>query len=506
MLKTISPSNGHSFDVDPAELADTFLTLAQNVHTRKRYPSRIGGRRTAYTSSTAAAIHLLSFNLAGFDWWLKVFTGGVVKAMETANEYVITPVSFGSNLNPVEISSCLLNGIPCLTNNVSAPWYWDGNSAHLLLALPNWPASTVCAAMAAFRFHLFALNIAAAAGASSNMVKWSDAAGVNTVPATWVPAAGNEAGSVILADTPGACITALGLSQQLAVYKQQSIFALEYVGQPNIFSQRTVVRSAGALGSHCVQEITAGGQLAHLVLGLDDVFIYDGTAATSIATDAIKIYLANSVDDTNGGNSYIVRLPQRRETWICVPEKGNQFANIAHIWDEARNTWVTRDLNQTRYSAVGIVTDVTASDIWDADAAAWDTDSAAWDEAAKRPRMLTSEAANYFVEDTSDAVVLTSRLQKLDMAFDDDTQIKMARRVWLRGTGDLASMQLRMGFRNSPDAAITWNNFVPVASPVGEGTAYEVVGRYISIEITHLGSLPWTIDRIVIDAVYVGPY
>lgn len=509
MLKTLSPSNGHALDIDPAELADTFLSLAQNVHTRKRFPSRIDGRRQAYGGipATVAAFHLLPLRFGGFDWWMQFFSS-TVEAMQTTLKFGITPAGITAVTSPFEWNTTLLNGIPVATNGKNNPYTWNGSGASAMTAIPGWPAvTTICHAIAAFRFHLFAMNIDAAAGTSDNLVMWSAAAAANTLPATWTPAAGNEAGSALLAETPGRCICGVPLQQQLAVYKPQSIYAMEYIGQPNIFNARAVIRSIGALGPKCVLEVAAKtGTAQHLVLGNDDVILYDGVNAVSIASDRIKLYLGNSIDDTNAQNAFIVRDPNKRETWVCVPEKGNTFANVAHVYDEQRNTWVTRDMNAVRHSALGIVTDTTASQNWDADAAAWDSDNTIWNEQAAggKTRIMSSEAGGYFLEDTNDLVTVQSRLARYDISFDDDTQRKVTKRVWIRGTGAISGLQVRLGARESPDDTITWGTFVTVVP--GEGNPYEVEGRYISVEVSHLGTAIYTVNRIIIEADYVGAY
>lgn len=507
MLKTFSPSNGHSLDIDPAELADNFLSLAQNVHTRKRFPSRINGRRQAYTTAAAGALHLLGLRLNSFDWWMQ-FNGATVKASETTNNFDITPAVITAITNPFEWSTALLNGIPVACNGKNNPYTWNGSGASIMVPLTGWPApTTIPHAVATFRFHIFAMNIDSAGGTSDNLVMWSDAAATNTLPGTWVAAAGNEAGSTLIADTPGRCICGLPLAQQLAIYKPQSIYAVEYVGQPRIFSQRAVIRSIGALGPKCVQEISGTSGTRHLVMGNDDIVIYDGMQAVSIAADRIKLYLANSIDGANSQNSFIVRDPNKRETWFCVPETGNQFANIAHVYDESRNTWVTRDLNSVRHAAVSVVSDLSAATNWDADAATWDSDNTIWNDQPlnSKVRILSSEGGGYFLEDTSDLVVLQSRIARYDISFDDDTQRKVTSRILVRGTGaGIANLQVRLGARESPDDAIQWGAFTPLVP--GEGVPYEVEGRYISFEISHLGSDPYTINRIVIDARYTGKY
>lgn len=509
MKKTLRPSAGHILDIDSLEIADQFLTAARNVNTRKGFPSRIGGRRVAYPVVSGGApndpYHLLNLDLNTFNWWMH-FGVSTIWGVEGTNFFDISIPAQNAITNPSEWDSTLLNGIPVFTNGKNLLSYWAGNGGVPAASVPGWPVGTVCRAVVAFRFHIFALNIDGPSGEFTNQIMWSDAADPGALPASWTPGAGNEAGSAILADTPGACITGKPLGQQLPIYKPTSIYMVEYAGQPpdNIFVVRPALRTQGCLGPHSVLEITVDRTPCHAVIGQDDVMLFDGIGARSIAENRIKRFLANSIDETNAQNAFLIRDANKKELWVCVPEAGSQFATVAHIWDQSRDTWVTRDLNSVRYGATGFVTDSTVSDVWNADANPWDGDVSSWDQGdvAAIEHVVNAEASKIYVEDTTDLVSMTATIARYDMNFDDDNQRKVTTRVTIEGSGsDLINLQFRLGARESTDASITWGAFVPRQAG---GTPYEVEGRFISIEITRTGTLDWTVSRIIIEAENTG--
>lgn len=506
MKKILRPVGGHILDIEPAELSDNVLSLANNVHMRRGFPSRIRGRRSIYTAFPTIPYHLLNFDLNDFNWWL-LFGASNIFAVETNNSYDVSIASQIAITDPYQWSSTLLNGIPCFTNGVNAPHYWTGDPLDDAIALPNFPATTLCKFIVAFRFHLFALDIDSPSGVFNNLILWSDATEPGAVPATWTPAADNEAGSAFLADTPGRCVSGVPLGTQLMIYKPTSFHAVEYAGQSpdNIFTVRPVVRSTGLISPHALK--TIGVQQA--VVGNEDVVLTDGINVRSIADNRIKQTLRNSIDETNSQNVFTIYDDHARELWVCVPEPGNQFATVAHIWDERRDNWVSRDLNAVKYGTTGYVTDTAQSQVWDDDSQVWDDDLSVWNETQQggAQKIVLAENAALFVEDVPETNLVDAVLQRLDITFDDDQQRKVTSRVTIEGKGTgLSTLFVRLGSRNSTDdgSGVVWG---PYVQRKVEGNEYEVTGRYIAVEVSNNTSAePWTVTRITIEAEYDGEF
>lgn len=503
MKATLRPLGGHILDIDPSELSSQVLSLARNVHMRKGFPSRIRGHRAAYSGVPISPVHMLNFSRNGFNWWL-FFGANQIYAAETTNEYDVSIAGQGNTPDTYEWSSTLLNGIPAFTNGLNAPHYWTGNSADDALPLPGWPANTTCKFIVAFRFHIFALNIDKPEGVFDNLIMWSEATEPGAIPQSWTPLASNEAGSAFCADTEGACVAGSPLGTQLMIYKPSSIYAVEYAGQQpdNIFTVRPINRSVGLIAPHALKTVGT----SQIVVGNDDVIQTDGVNVRSIADNRVKRYLSNSIDETNARNVFTVYDHNARELWVCVPETGNQFATVAHIWDERRDNWVTRDLAAAKYAAVGYVNDNVQSQVWDDDSGVWDDDQSTWNEAQQGGRqhvLLSSD--DLYVVDVPDITAVNATLQRLDLTFDDADQIKVTSRVYIEGTGfGLPALRFRLGARNSTDESIVWGAY---AQRGAGGREYEVSGRFISIEITNdNGTEDWTVNKIAIEAEYDGAF
>lgn len=505
MKATLRPFGGHILDIEAAELSNNVLSLAKNVNMRKGFPSRNRGRRSTYNPPLPTdPYHLLNFSLNDFNWWL-VFGASNIYALETSNEYDVSFAGQSAITNPYEWSSTLLNGIPCFTNGKNAPRYWTGDSADDALALPGFPASTTCKFIVAFRFHLFALNIDNPSGTFDNLILWSEATEPGAVPQTWAPAADNEAGSAFLADTEGRAISGHPLGTQLMIYKPASFYAIEYVGQQpdQIFVVRPVVRSTGLLSPHALK--TIGQQQA--VVGNEDVVLTDGLNTRSIADNKIKQFLRSSIDETNAQNVFTIWDKNAKELWVCVPESGNQFANVAHIWDMTRDNWVSKDLFATKYGTTGQVTDTSPSQTWASDSNSWDSDLSAWNETqlGVTEKVVLAESNAMFVEDVPETTLFNAMLQRFDLVFDDPELVKVTNRVHIEGSGTgLTTLQFRLGARDSTSDGIVWG---PYAARESDGAPYEVTGKFISIEISNsTSSNPWTVTKITIEAEYDGSF
>lgn len=507
--KTLRPLGGHILDIDSSEIGEQFLSTARNVNTRKGFPSRRKGRRVIYPVVSGHApnhpLHLLNLQLNTFNWWMLPGLTNIF-AVEGSNSYDISLPGQSPVTDTFEWSSTLLNGLPVFSNGKNVLFSWAGSGGAPCFAIPGFPVGTSVKSVIAFRFHLFGLNVDGPGGTFTNQIIWSDAAAPGALPATWTPGVGNEAGSAILADTQGRCIVGRPLGAQLWIYKPQSTYPLQYSGQQpdRIFTVGQANRSLGTIGPHCV--IDYGDK--HLVVGNDDICLFDGINARSIAVNRIKNYLANSIDEAYAQNSFVVRDFNRRETWVCVPETGSRFATVAHIWDEARDTWSTVDLNAVRYGTTGYVTDTAVSSVWDAQAMPWDSVSKAWNASSDSSvaHVVLTEDETMYLEDTNDSVSVTALIAKNDLSFDDDSQQKIIQNVTVRGTGlGFANLEFRLGARDSTEASVTWQAWQPLRSD-GQLTIPEICGRYISIEIRATSTEIWTINKIIIGYKYNGAY
>lgn len=108
---------------------------------------------------------------------------------------------------------------------------------------------------------------------------------------TWTPSAGvNQAAFGYLLDTPGDIRAAKRIGKDIAVYKERSLYLGRYVGPPVIWQWDLVAANAGAVS----QESVIDTGTAHLFIGRDDFWLFDGSRPRPIGAPVKEWFFANS--------------------------------------------------------------------------------------------------------------------------------------------------------------------------------------------------------------------
>ena len=206
-----------------------------------------------------------------------------------------------------------------LTNFFDDPQEWPLSSgiasvSNKMQDLSNWPASTECKSLRSFRSFLIALNIKSSSVPYTRVVKWSTEAAIQTVPSSWNENdATVDAGEYSLEDTKGAILDGLPFQDSFMIYKEDSTYAMTYVGTPFIFSFRQLSPTIGALSKNCVAEYDGG----HFILGNGDIYINDGQRLKSILPHKMRDYLFSYIDGDKFDRSFVVADYGRTEMLAC---------------------------------------------------------------------------------------------------------------------------------------------------------------------------------------------
>lgn len=493
-LARIRPTRGINYDTPTHEVRVDEYTRGQNVHMRKGFAERIGGSRAVYGTLSTNIQRLMNARLGSTNWWLYWGLNSVY-AKETSNDYDLTPGGgLQSITNPWEIRPVVLNGVPVFTNGLDLPQYWDGNPANNFADVPNFPAGTICKSMAAYKYHLFALDIDGPGGTFADQILWSNAAEPGAIPDTWTAAATNQAGDAILGDTPGPCMCAVPLRGSLIVYKRSSMYSVDYVGGGDVFAiSPPLFSSSGALTRHSVVDIN--GQ--HFVVSDGDVLLTDGTNRRSVANGRMRDALFSQLDQDYYENLYCIFHRAKNEVWVCFPEAGNQYPTKAFVYDVHNDAFGERDLESGHtHAAIGLVNDTAVSDVWDDDSDTWDSDTSKWNDvnySFATESLVTAAGTAMTMHDTDDNQSPAASVGKYDMTLGNPERVKLVRRVHLRLSSGFGTVYVRVGARMTTQGAISWETERALTEPADYVNCLRK-GKYISVEVRSEDSNIWQLS------------
>lgn len=495
-LAQLRPTKGFISDTPAHEVGPEFYTLMSNVLVRGGFAQRLPAARSAYGTALGVAapgqlMHAINCEYSGTNYWLLFEDDGTAWAIEGSNATQIDALLLAAVGDPVDFSSCLLNGVPVISNGADEPVYWGGVN---LASLTDWTATESCQFIAAFQYHLFALDISGPGGTFRSKLKWSDAAEPGTIPDSWTPAADNEAGDVELSDSPGELLCAYPLRDSLIIYKRSAMYQAKYVGGTNVFNFRKLQSTSGALTRRSVCDVNG----KHLVVTDGDIVLTDGSSRRSLGEARVKDWLFNQLDQTNYPNLFCSFNRAQGEVIIGFPSAGNEFCDTALVYSLELDSFGVRELNQVVQAPVGYVNDTTDSNTWADRTETWAAAMGAWggsSVSSARESLVLIRANEMLQQDVSEAETLTAYLGKYSMPLGDAARVKFLRRIHVRARADYGALYVRAGSQMEPNDTITWSDEVTITDPEQVVNCF-AQGRYISVEVRSAGSNVWKITGL----------
>lgn len=157
--------------------------------------------------------------------------------------------------------------------------------------------------------------------------------------ANWTPAIATQAANGRLLDTPGPVRAGRRLGGDIVAYKERSMYLGRYVGPPIIWAWTLIPGEIGALSQEAVVDIGT----AHVFLGADDFYIFDGTRPASIGAslrewffkriDPSYQYKVQSLHDRKNAVVYwfypVVGSGGTLTEWVAFHYKANKWGRGA---------------------------------------------------------------------------------------------------------------------------------------------------------------------------------
>ncbi len=504
----IRPTKGMAPDLPAWEVSDEYWTAGFNILFRDGFASRNFGHSEVYATPLAKPSYLISLTDAGRNFW--IYCGD--STVHVAEGAVHSDISYAGQ-SAVSYNNAwtgsLLNGLVVLNNGADPPAGWNNNPANVMTELPGWPVGTVVKAMRSHKFYLFGFDVTDGGGQFRNRVMWSDSADPGTYPASWTPAIDNDAGFVDLASDEAPIVDGASLRDVLIIYKNESVWAADFVGGNSIWTFRLLFSSSGLLNRNCWAEFEAN----HVFMSDSDVFLTDGFNVKSIADKKVRRFIKDNVDANNIGNAFLCHNLDQNEVWINFPSVGKTTCDTAAVYAYRDDTWGFRSVPNILHAASGIISDVVPSDIWDDQTAVpadiWDNRGETWNTQGFSLRADGLLMAAY--DDTKlqlvdegtdfDGMPVASTLLLSKNTLGDPDRNKLIKRIWPKfdKLQPSTSVSIRIGASDRVQGA---ESFTPTKLfNIGVDTYLDFThqGKYITIEISSLTNNAWRLTGMDVE-------
>ena len=277
-------------------------------------------------------------------------------------------------------SVTLLNGLLVATNGYDTAQMWPLSSgvpstATPLRELRNWPSATsYCKSIAAFRTFLVGLNWQIGGTEYPNLVKWSTEAAALSPPNSWEESdATLDAGEYQLTDTPGKIIDGLPYGDSFLIYKEDSIYIMNFVGTPYIFSFKLLSPTIGLLAKNAVAEYEGG----HFFIGNSDCYITNGQQVTPLLPNKLRREMFSDLNGDNYEKVFVAADYARNEMLACYPAGVSSIPNKALIWNWKDNTFSLRSIPDLYHINSGIAA-ITTGTTWNDHTEQWNVGAGIW--------------------------------------------------------------------------------------------------------------------------------
>jgi len=408
----------------------------------------------------------------------------------------------------------MFGGIPVYTNGKDKPQAWLAPGLGTdFVDLPNWTAANLARVLRPYKSFLVAMGVSKGGVYYPNLVWWSHPADPGSVPISWdITDPTKLAGELDLVDEyVGGIRDALPLRDALIIYKDNAIWGLQFIGGTSVMRAYQILGGMGTLGPHCATQVNQGRQ--HMFATNDDLVVFDGQNPESVLDKKFKRHLEATMEMNVAERSFVFALERRNEAYFCYPELGNQFPNMAIIWNWRDNTITQRALPAlTSYIATGPI--VISGDPWDLDLATWDSDATIWDLAMFRASAFdilmaqpgtnlgTSKLAQMGVQQTNDGVNYNAYIERTDIALigqdykgqpkADFERRKLAKRIWPHIEG--SPVQVSVGSQETLGGGVTYAAAQTFTPGVDKYLDFLVNGLFIAVKFESTLPGTWELD------------
>jgi hypothetical protein len=237
-----------------------------------------------------------------------------------------------------------------ITNGINAPRQWNGSGNIIpvpgLATVQGGFTNVTGMIIRSFAGFLMLMNTTETGNPFPQRIRWS----VFGQPGNWTnDIFGNgQAGWNDLSDDVGFILWATPFNNYMCVYKERSIYLMQYVGPPTIFSFQRVINGIGLLAQRAVADL--GDE--HAFLGNDNFYTFNGISIDPIG-NPIKTFFFQDLDPGYRNRVQAFVVEEDDEVWWIYSSGSTTYWNgnpkapgdpdRAVVWNYINNTWSIRD-------------------------------------------------------------------------------------------------------------------------------------------------------------------
>ena len=523
---------GQINDVAAFMLPPEAWTFAENIRYERGAPTVLAGWQQVFSGNVAGTPHFtLPYKGLSQTYWL--YTSRTkAYVYDGVGHGEITRAAGGdyADTDTEKWNGVVFGGVPILNNGQDNPQMWVGTPGLTLKLqkLTAWPTTMSAKIIRSFNSYLVAFNIKDTTFTPAilpHLVQWSNPAGPGTLPTSW--AYGDptvEGGRKDLPDiNSGEIIEAMMLGSTMFIYKERSVWKMNYIGGQFIFQFDSFLPDIGILGARCVCMDLTGTR--HVVVTQDDIIIHNGNTTQSILTDRQRITLFAAINKDTASTSFLFLNKAKDEIWFCFPEQGQAQPTRAMIWNAKTGIGAISFAPGItfRNAALGDVYGINL-EAWSDGSDAWADETGPWSQIFRQRIVLCSPDNNKFYQldigTTRDGAVFAPVLVREDLGvigqkrdggmINDFKQMKMVDSVWPKLTG--APIRVRVGFRDLVGGQLTWQDYTTF-NPATDLWINTIVnenlpgcGKAVSIEFSAITGDSWRLDGYSMNVEVIGPY
>ncbi len=133
---------------------------------------------------------------------------------------------------------------------------------------------------------------------------------------SWAVNPVTQANTGRLVGFPGAITAAAMLGDVCIAYKSSGAYLGRYAGPPEVWQWSAIDSAFGCVGPRAVCDVDG----AHVVVGKDDIWLFDGSRPVSIAEGTVKAWFSSQCSTPFRGNTTVVHERENARVWIFFPD------------------------------------------------------------------------------------------------------------------------------------------------------------------------------------------